>query len=650
MDPTTQRLFEGAAGAGGEVLGIEDVFSTWLYTGNSSTQTITNGIDLSGEGGLVWTKARVVPAYHALYDTERGATKFVSSNATTAETTSAVSLTSFNSDGFTLGPDGSYGFSNLADHGNYASWTFRKAKKFFDVVTYTGNGTTQNITHNLGTTPGFIVIKRTDSSSNWICWHRNLTNTTQYVVMLNSTSPQFYDSFDPYPWNNTAPTSTQFSVGYYDSMSQTFGVNVSGATYVAYLFAHDAGGFGDDGTESVIKCGSHSTTSGSVTTVDLGWEPQWLLWRIASPSGANWYLVDNMRGFNPSGVAGNRLLADSSNAEAALPTASINLTSTGFTIDGTWAGTQTSCIYIAIRRGPMKTPTDATTVFSAITATVSTGTVRTTGFPIDLQLVSNRPQNAQPGHFAYDRLRGVSTTDTAGGTYLNTTSTAVENTNIAMTRAFTNTGFTDAPFLSGYSAVWWNFRRAPGFFDVVASSASTVSHNLGVAPELVIIKARNTTQEWFVQTAANNFGASGNLDTAADFSSLSIVSSVTSTNFSSIATGANYIYYLFATCPGVSKVGSYTGTATTQQIDCGFTAGARFVLIKRTDSTGDWYVWDSARGITAGNDPYLLLNSTAAEVTSTDYIDTLSTGFEITSTAPSAINASGGSFVFLAVA
>jgi hypothetical protein len=101
---------------------------------------------------------------------------------------------------------------------------------------------------------------------------------------------------------------------------------------------------------------------------------------------------------------------------------------------------------------------------------------------------------------------------------------------------------------------------------------------------------------------------------------------------------------------GVSKVGSYTGTGTTLSIDCGFTAGARFVLIKRTDSTGDWYVWDTARGIIAGNDPYLLLNSSSAEVTNTDYIDPLSSGFQISSTAPAAINASGGTYIFLAIA
>ena len=116
------------------------------------------------------------------------------------------------------------------------------------------------------------------------------------------------------------------------------------------------------------------------------------------------------------------------------------------------------------------------------------------------------------------------------------------------------------------------------------------------------------------------------------------------------SSGNNFISYLFATLAGVSKVGSYTGTATTLQVDCGFTSGARFVLIKRTDSTGDWYVWDSVRGIIAGNDPYLLLNSTAAEVTNTDYIDTYSPGFELSSTAPAAINANGGTYIFLAIA
>jgi hypothetical protein len=114
--------------------------------------------------------------------------------------------------------------------------------------------------------------------------------------------------------------------------------------------------------------------------------------------------------------------------------------------------------------------------------------------------------------------------------------------------------------------------------------------------------------------------------------------------------GSTYIAYLFATLPGISKVGSYTGTGNAINVDCGFSAGARFILIKRTDSTGDWYVYDTVRGIVSGNDPYLLLNSSAAEVTNTDYIDPLSSGFTVTSSAPTGLNASGGTYIFLAIA
>jgi hypothetical protein len=177
---------------------------------------------------------------------------------------------------------------------------------------------------------------------------------------------------------------------------------------------------------------------------------------------------------------------------------------------------------------------------------------------------------------------------------------------------------------------------------------------------MVIIKNRSGAQNWTV--GLQGITGTGKYlvlnSTAAVVSDVNYFgSSWTSTNVlvdGNIApinqSGSNYVMYLFATVAGVSKVGSYTGTGTTLQINCGFTAGARFVLIKRTDSTGDWYVWDSARGIVAGNDPYLLLNSTAAEVTGTDYVDTYSAGFEISSTAPAAINANGGSFIFFAVA
>jgi len=175
----------------------------------------------------------------------------------------------------------------------------------------------------------------------------------------------------------------------------------------------------------------------------------------------------------------------------------------------------------------------------------------------------------------------------------------------------------------------------------------------------MIVKRRNSASNWYVYQA--NLGATkfiiinSNSSEGASPTYWNDTNPTTSvfsvgTNDAVNASGGTYVAYLFATLPGISKVGGYTGTGTTLQINCGFTTGARFILIKDTNIAGDWYVWDTARGIISGNDPYLLLNTTQTEVTSTDYIDPLASGFEISSNAPSAINASGGSYIFLAIA
>jgi hypothetical protein len=208
------------------------------------------------------------------------------------------------------------------------------------------------------------------------------------------------------------------------------------------------------------------------------------------------------------------------------------------------------------------------------------------------------------------------------------------------------------------------FSRAPGFMDVVCYTGTganrTVAHNLGVVPELMVIKSRTTggIREWVVYSKSIAIGqylyfTSAAVGTNTYWNNTAPTASVFSIDSSTLVNNSppeTYVAYLFATCAGVSKVGSYTGTAAAQTINCGFTSGARFILIKRTDSTGDWYVWDTARGIVSGDDPYWLINSDAAEVTNTDYIDTAATGFELSSTAPAAINASGGTFIFLAIA
>lgn len=137
---------------------VDDVFSTYTYMGNGSSQTINNGIDLAGNGGLVWIKSRTNAYYHGLYDTVRGVGtgKSLYTNTTEAQGTNSTNqnLTAFNSNGFSLGTTSSTNVLN-ATGDSFISWTFRKAPKFFDVVTYAGDGSagTRSITHNLGTTP-----------------------------------------------------------------------------------------------------------------------------------------------------------------------------------------------------------------------------------------------------------------------------------------------------------------------------------------------------------------------------------------------------------------------------------------------------------------------------------------------------------------
>jgi len=215
-----------------------------------------------------------------------------------------------------------------------------------------------------------------------------------------------------------------------------------------------------------------------------------------------------------------------------------------------------------------------------------------------------------------------------------------------------------------YSA-WtgWNFKRAPKFLDVLAwtgdgASSRNISHNLGVAPELMIVKSRSSAYDWhtFVAALGNDKELRLNSTTAAlsfaywgNTTPTSTVFTVSDTGGVGIVNGSGktYIGYLFATLAGVSKVGSYTGTASPINIDCGFSSSARFVLIKRTDSAGAWYLYDSHRGISTSSDPYITLNTNGAQSTVND-IEPYSSGFTVRSGGFN--NSSGGEYIFLAIA
>ena len=239
MDPNQQQLLLTSGGAKDKTY-IDEVFDTYTYIGNGQERTITTGIDLAGEGGLLWFKNRD-NSNQANYLNDTTALPQTSSpwysypmfsNSTTQRGASANGLKSFNSDGFTIQTD-----THCNGNGNkQVAWSFRKAPGFFDIVTYSGDGTaSRDIAHNLGCIPGMIILKRTDSTSHWWVYHRNLGRATSdwaKVCQLDEVSAQI-DSQTVLGATSHQNAST-FRIGNGNSM------NAGGGSYVAYLFAGGA--------------------------------------------------------------------------------------------------------------------------------------------------------------------------------------------------------------------------------------------------------------------------------------------------------------------------------------------------------------------------------------------------------------------------
>ena len=325
--------------AGGTTNYVQDSFATTLYSGTGSAQTITNGLNLSTDGGLVWIKWRsgtLGSAPHVLVDTVRGVNKNLKTSSADAEN-STSSVDSFTSTGFTLaasaGPNGGTNYSGTSQ----VAWTFKKQAKFFDIQTWTGDGaSSRNISHNLGVIPGMIIVKwYNEASQNWTVYHRGFnggTDPEDYGAYLNTTAAPINESSF---WYDTAPTSTNFTIG--NSINSTYG---GGGKYIAYIFAHDTA------SDSRVKCGSYSP-SGSAFDVTLGWEPQWLLIRDAA-GGDNWVVVDSVRGVVTGGT--DKALKPNSDA-AETDYDYVDFTSTGFkATSATTYGSGKTMIYMAIRK------------------------------------------------------------------------------------------------------------------------------------------------------------------------------------------------------------------------------------------------------------------------------------------------------------
>ena len=649
---TKKKLLQAAAGAaGGEVVNFEDIFSITLYEGDDTyNRTIDTGIDFVENEGLVWLKQRNTSGHHYLVDTLRG----VSNSGTVAVFTHSITnsnplngyFNSFETNGIQIdrNPDIN------ANNDSFAVYSFREHEKFFDIVQYTGTGSTQNISHDLNDEVGFMFIKRLDTTTcEGTCYHRSL-GPTKY---LQITSTAIEDTSST-RFNNTAPTTTQFTVGSDNN------VNQSGVSYIAYLWAHNDGTgiFGPDGDHDVVKCGTY-TGNGSANDfdIDVGFEPQWLLIKKADTALADWWLFDTQRG------TANRIGSSAEDAEyfevntndlarGTGPLLGLHRTD-GFRLNSTQGNVNTSgakYIYVAIRKTLHKEPENVSDVFAMITRT---GTIPcyVTGFPVDFY--AHRDSNSVNYRFGdrstngcdFQLSTGLITQDTSG----------IENRQWDYQNGV---GDSNSASTGKRMAA---FKRARGFFDMVdyqaTGTAQDIEHSLGVAPELLFVKARDesgvfavwstglTGSQYMLLNSPDGLNTGANYwDSTAPTATSFRVGTEDYTN----KNGGDFVAYMFASNE-FQKIGTYTGNgATNQNIDLGFSNGVDWLMIKRLNSGGNWFTFDSTRGINSGNELYFQLNGNGNS-SSFDLVDPYSGGFSAVKGTVS-LNESGSTYLYWAIA
>jgi len=331
-----------------------------LYTGTGASLTVANTVgSTSFQPDWVWAKSRSAATDHALYDSVRGVQKQIESNTTTAETTETTGLTAFGSTGFTVGAlaqmntsaatyvawqwkAGTTSSSNT--NGSITSTVSAGATQGFSVVTYTGTGVTATVGHGLGVAPSMIIVKNRAAAESWRVGHSFMNGGSSpwsYYMNLNGAGAQVLESAI---WNNTAPTSTVFTI------SNDSAVSGNGQSHVAYCFSAVAGysAFG-----SYIGNG----TQGAGPFVFLGFRPRYVLVKNASVGGRDWHDYDSSR--SPFNYSGSNILKPNI-ADAELTgrnDVQIDMLSNGFRLIGNDAGINESgatFIYMCFAENPFK--------------------------------------------------------------------------------------------------------------------------------------------------------------------------------------------------------------------------------------------------------------------------------------------------------
>ena len=663
-----------------------DHFAPYIYTGNSGTQNIT----LNFKPDLVWIKERGAAEKHILTDSIRGTNSQLSSNSEDGVTTYSSNVTSFNSNGFTLGS----ATDSNGNNNTFVAWNLKAGGAAvantngtidsqvsvndtlgFSIVKYTGNNTAgAKIGHGLSSIPELIIVKNL-GSNNWCVYSSGIGNTK--YLRLNSTQGEATANDR---WNNTTPTSSVFTIG------SDGEVNNNANNYIAYTFASKAG---------FSKIGSYTGNGGyGANIVETGFEPAFLLTKSVSTTGG-WIIWDNKR--TPSNRRNLGLFPATSAVEYAYPDNASGpggpaFYTNGFSFnnnDSDYNGNGITYSYLAIAAdGSTAAPTLANSFATETYNGNGSNISITTGFKPDMVWMKARTVAYDPG--LVDSVRGktsmlltssgalaqsradlIQSYDTNGYTWGSNNKGNASTSYVSwswkgnriptINTTGTITGLVSANQAAGFSIIKYNgATNATADADNNSGAYWSLGHELGATPDLVIVKKINGAGDWYAGGAAlGSTGVNGNhlvlSGTATQGAEPNILwggpQTFNSTTFGLGAwdivnrNGDSYIAYCWRSIAGYSKVGTYTGTGGVNTVSMGFAPS--FGLIKRTNSTGSWRLFDTNRG----TDKSISINSSAAEYDdSSNYLDFTSTGFYFSASQANAdINASGGTYVYIAI-
>jgi hypothetical protein len=674
-----------------------DYFNCVTYTGNGGNLSVT-GVGFQPD--FVWIKNRGRSSSpHVLVDVVRGATKALTTG-TGGDTTmnGTDDFKSFDSDGFSLGTSSNFFVNSTND--THVAWCWKAGGAAsdntdgditssvsvnqdagFSVVSYTSQSTKPlNVGHGLGKKPDFILTKNRDATASWGGYHSGTGATKSMFINTTGSGTVSVDYF-----NNTEPTNSVFTV--FDS-NNTHSYGTSNE-FIAYCWTEKAG---------VSKFGTY-TGNGSSTGpfIECGFKPRLVIVK-RTDAGSNWFMYDTIRGTNNKLYAEN---AGTENSEDGGSTSSNTILSlsNGFQMtsgNGSNASGGTyifmafaenfsaDATYKALNTANLPAPTvkDGSEYFNTVLYSGNGSTQSITGVGFQPDWVWLKSRNNSYHNYVFDVIRGT-------GEQLYTNLTNEEFTSSGTLTSFDTDGFSLGNSAnadinnSGATFVAWNWLTSNtsgssntdgsitstvsanpsagfsiGTYTADGSNANrTVGHGLGVPPEFIIVKNRDTSgRHWLIWHKDFNDN-----DKALLFTTGAVAdnrfgpSAPTSTVFGLYGGQGNYnsddhVFYAFAGVEGYSKLGSYTGNVSTDGpfVYCGFRPS--FLLFKRSSAAEDWVITDSVRRTYNQMNGGLRPNGDYIEWSGDDVaIDFTANGFKIRS-ADAKINASGSTYIFMALA